>query len=206
VIALVLGLEALLAAASGQVAVALEPATVEIRSANVAGPNSMSEPQYQELLRCSLAKNEAVVEAWIDSRFELGKGLEERVEEEFGKAPGLKSALDGCLELKTGSLPFSLDRLSRDWADHFGVSKADPNTLDSALGITRVSNLDELVDYIRARNASEAIHGFLAMPSNAPEKAPTLARLIDKCAPSPGASVRADVEGVEQALGHEKVS
>lgn len=182
---------------------AAEPApSVRLWSGTISSPDAFTEPQYRQLVHCTLKRNGRAIEAWIDTRFELGRGLAAAYRRDTGREANMPEVFAGCYQLRTGSFPFSLDRLARDWADHFGVAKEDPNTLEKALvaqGEIRVTSFQAYVDCIRQKNSPDTIRHYVAMQRDG-EKALALLKLARQCSAAPGAELVLDLEAVDRAL------
>ena len=177
-------------------------ASVHLSSSTARSANAMTEPQYRELVRCTLARNGGAVAAWIDTRFQLGRGQDADYRRKSGQAATLPDVFVGCYQLKTGSFPFSLDRLARDWADRLGITKEDPNTLEKQLerrGRMTVTSLQGYVACIRQKNPPEAIRAYLAADGAA--KARALMDMTLDCDVASGASLTMDVADIDRALG-----
>jgi len=194
----------ILIAALGQSAPAgpnMPDASVRPYSSTINSPDGLSEPQYRELVRCTLARNRPAVEAWIDTRFEIGGGLDADYRRKHGHAVTLPEVFAGCHLLRTGGFPFSLDRLARDWADRLGITKEDPNTLEKELekrGRMTVTNLKGYVACIRQKNSPEAIRAYLDADGAA--KVEAIFAMTRDCAVGPGASLKMNLPDIDRAL------
>jgi hypothetical protein len=179
-----------------------QPPSVSVTSARIASKDSFSETQYRDLLRCTLTSNTSAVEAYVDSRFELGRGLGSKFEQETGGRLGPRQLFEGCFEFpaQSGTFPFNFDQLVADWATHFGVTKEDPNTLDKEMGVVRVRDFAEYVSCVRQKNAGSDIRSFVSTPLNTIEAVQKFNKLGEKCQPVEGSSLRFDLGSLVEAL------
>jgi hypothetical protein len=176
--------------------------SVSVSSAKIASDDALSETQYRDLLRCTLTKNTSAVEAYVDSRFELGRGLSAKFEKETGGRLGPVQLFSGCFEFpaQSGTFPFDFDQMAADWAAHFGVTKEDPNTLDKEMGIVRVRNFAEYVSCVRQKNAQSDIQSFVSNPLNTMEAVQKFNKLGDKCSPENGVNLKFNMATLAEAL------
>jgi len=176
--------------------------SLQAASTSISTGAAFTEPQYLELVRCTLARNRTAVEAWIDARFKVSRGHDAAYRRVTGHKVTLPDVFAGCHQLQNGPFPFNLDRLARDWADEFGITEDDPGTLQKQMersGLVTVTSFDGYVACIRQKNPPEAIQAYLTADGAA--KAHAILAMTRDCAVAPGARLKMDLAEIDRELG-----